>query len=235
MTTKAFPRRSEAGAQPGPGYRDPLEEVSRPVERTFIVFGFPGDGEKRKVAVEFFGRFPGLALMVSAPFVGWHAWQDHLGLPIGVRLFTTRTLFAFEAALSNVLSAPKPHLVLTYPESVRAVPYRRGRRIEGAMPASVSIRGDRSYRCVVTDISRGGCGIGCNAPLGGIGDGLLLSFEPQAGRGGSLLTVPAIIRNSRMGRGGSHYGVEFDDTVLENDPRKAALLDNFVLDHLTAA
>lgn len=213
--------------------RDPITHLKHNAEGTTLTFKLPGDFEPRNEQVEFIGRIPMQALIVSAPPLrlgSGQVWNDFEGLPMAVQVIFGRNLCIFKTALMRYASLPSPHIFLRYPQDVVTKPFRQALRVDSRIPAVLTVEDDHTIPAVIINLSGSGCAIATNFVLGQIGARMKAAFRLKIGGQQHLLTVLCVIRSIKGKLSQQmRYGIEFDSA---NDDATMLLVKSFVYEHL---
>ena len=213
--------------------QDPLIHLKHNAEGMTLTYKLPGDFESRSERVEFLGRVPMQALIVSAPLLrmgGGQVWNDFEGLPIAVQVIFGRNLCVFKTSLMRYASLPSPHMFLRYPTDAVTKPFRQALRVDTRIPVVLAVEDEHSIPAVIMNLSGSGCAIATNFVLGQSGTRMKASFRLKIAQQNHLLTVGCIIRSVKGKL--SHqmrYGIEFD---AGNDAATMLTIKSFVYEHL---
>jgi hypothetical protein len=228
-------------AEPDPGLEkivarslDPLQYLKHNAEGVVLVFKLPSDPEPRKAQVDFYGRIPGQAVIVSAPPLGLgigQTWQSFEGLPISAQIIFGKSLCIFKTAVLRYAAIPSGHLFLKYPTEAATQPFRQTLRVDARIPASVQMADGYTVPALITNLSGSGCAVATGFVLGQPGARLTMSFRLKIGDKPQLLTVPCIVRSIK-GKPSQQirYGIEFEESAI--DTTGMQLLRSYVYENL---
>ncbi|MCS0589472.1 PilZ domain-containing protein [Massilia norwichensis] len=213
--------------------RDPLIHLKHNAEGTTLTYKLPGDFEPRNEQVEFIGRIPQQALIVSAPLLrlgSGQVWNDFEGLPIAVQVIFGRNLCVFKTSLMRYASLPSPHMFLRYPTEAVTKPFRQALRVDTRIPVVLAVEDDHTIPAVIMNLSGSGCAIATNFVLGQAGTRMKASFRLKIAQQNHLLTVACTIRSVKGKLSQQmRYGIEFDGS---NDAATMLTIKSFVYEHL---
>ena len=211
---------------------DPLQALKHNAERAVLTFQFPGDYEARTAQVDFYGRVPQQAIIVSAPVVranNGQSWQHFEGLPMAAQIIFGRTVCAFKTSLMHFAPLPAGHLFLRYPTEAVTKPYRQALRVDIKLAASITLP-DGTVPGILTNLSSGGCAIASGFVLGAVGTVVQIAFRLKVGGKPHLLKLSGTIRavKGKLSQQ-MECGVAFDAGM---DEGTELLLRSFVYEHL---
>jgi hypothetical protein len=224
------------GATPSAGKSgDALPDVTHTVEYVQLIFQAPGELEKRTVAVEFHGKLGVQALIVSAPPLGrQRSWPSLVGMPLTVRLTSSRKVYQFDTVVLGAHTSPVPHVYLRYPEAVRHGVFRRSVRLEAKLPAVARLTDGREVAGTIADMSGAGCAFDADEALAEIGATFTLAFQTHLAHQGSMLVVPVVLRNlpKQPSAGTIRHGLSFGDGKEKLDAWLSMTLKAFICESL---
>jgi len=202
---------------------DKLSELRQSVEFAQLSIDLRGEPATTVLITEYIGKLNGQAVIVSAPpLPGRHSWRDiDQGTPISLRVLTGRSAYSFESQLLRFVALPVPVLFLRYPSVVRHQQVRSRVRVRTRLKAVALLKDGTRMSVSVDNISGDGCGIDTDMVLGEIGTSFDLLFRIELRGQGYTLTLPALIRNTRVRKGRRITGVAF---AHENAPMDSSLL-----------
>jgi len=213
--------------------RDPLTHLKHNAEGTTLTYKLPGDFEARNEHVEFVGRIPMHALIVSAPPLrlgNGQVWNDFEGLPIAVQVIFGRNLCVFKTSLMRYAPLPSPHMFLRYPQDVITKPFRQALRVDTQIPVVLTIEDNHTIPALIMNLSGSGCAIATNFVLGHAGTRMKAAFRLKIAEQNHLVTVQCIIRSIKGKLSQQmRYGIEFDEA---NDAGTMLTIKSFVYEHL---
>lgn len=228
-------RADRAAAQATGKANDALPDVTHTVEYVQLIFQAPGELEKRTVAVDFHGKLGVQALIVSAPQFGrQRSWTGLVGMPVTVRLTSSRKVYQFDTVVLGAQPSPAPHLYLRYPESVRHGVFRRAVRLETSLAAVARLADGREILGTIADMSGAGCAFDAAEAVADVGASFALAFQTHLAQQGSMLVVPVVLRNlpKRPTDGPVRHGLSFGDGKEKLDTWLSLTLKAFICESL---
>ena len=213
---------------------DPLQYLQHNAETVVLVFKLPSDAEPRKVQVEFYGRIPLQAVIVSAPHLGLgigQTWQNFEGMPISAQVIFGKKLCIFKTTVMRYAALPGAHLFLRYPTEAVIQPFRQALRVDARVPASVQMADGYTVPALITNLSGSGCAVSTGFVLGQAGARLTLTFRVKIAGKPQMMSLPCMIRSIKGKLSQQmRYGVEFDDATMDDAARQ--MLHSYVYENL---
>jgi c-di-GMP-binding flagellar brake protein YcgR len=187
----------------------------------------------------YYSRLIGLvekcSFLVTAPIVDGNRLPVSEDQVFGVRVFSKKSIYAFNSIVLCVCTLPYPYLHLSCPELVQAIGTRRAYRLKINTECLLS-RVDQEdsvtrFHCIATNISTAGALVSACRDLAEVNDILEISIPLKMEKASILFNSKAIVRNLKPNdtpkdSGTSfQYGLEFLDTKIED----RVLLEEYIL------
>ncbi|MFV2059583.1 MAG: flagellar brake protein [Gammaproteobacteria bacterium] len=201
----------------------------------------PADDSKDRIFVKLLGYREGKSIIVTSPQVAGKPIPVEKGHKFIVRLFSIKTVYAFNVAVLDTKRSPYPYMHLTYPLAVESVVVRSAQRVGVELIVSVQNEDpDKALKEAVsaklTDISTGGSKLSTVEAIGDIGDDISINAKFAVGGVDQYVQILAIIRRVEIieaqdeGSKDLHvYGLEF--VFVEENER--LVLHGFVYEQLS--
>ena len=170
-------------------------------------------------SVKFIGAIREKSILVTLPIVNGKGIWMQAGQIYIIRGFTGKHAFAFEAPAIMARTHPFPYIHFAYPRSVNSRAVRKSLRVRANLPAVVTPRsGSGPVPATMADLSSTGSMLDSLAPLGQIGDVVMLAFSVAFESISANLNISAIIRSIQKQEAGKSIrsGLEFEK-IAHND------------------
>ncbi len=164
------------------------------------------------------------------------------GSEVALRVFSGVSVFTFEAQLQATVQAPKPYLILSFPDNIQKVGLRKAVRVKANIPVRIVDGTDRTLvkEATLSDISLSGALVSTSSPLGGAGETIHIEFSiaVQSQNADVVIGTSASIRSVQQAvgsapGGGAFYTVyTYGINFLDIDPAHQAILQNYVYETL---
>jgi c-di-GMP-binding flagellar brake protein YcgR len=196
-----------------------------------------GDKSETRHMVRVIGCLPGTSLLISTPRAGGQALLVREGHALTVRLLAGNAVFGFESKVLRVCVAPFAYLHVAYPKEFASSVVRKAQRAATHLIASVdndnrTDGGSEPFPMVISDLSVAGASLVAAAPIGAVGDALMIRTKLVVGGIERYLSIAAVIRGVREREGEAaarfRHGVEFQ--ML--DPADQLVLHGYVYEQI---
>lgn len=181
----------------------------------------PVDGSKERIFVKLIGYREGKSIVVTSPKVGGVIIQVQKGHKFIARLFSVKTVYAFNVTVLDEKRSPYPYIHLTYPHQVESVVVRSAQRVGIELIVSVQNEDpdktlDEAASAKMTDISTGGSKLTTTSAIGEIGDDISIAAKFKVGGVEQYVQILATIRRTDFYEASDEnskdlfvYGLEF--------------------------
>jgi len=170
------------------------------------------DGLGEELTSCFVGFEEGSYVLVSGPKLGLIK-RFLAGKRASVRFIHSGTIYSFDCQVTGHVSKPISLVVLTYPTAVSRRGLRSRPRTNCCLSASIS-KGEDDYHGLLINISASGCRFvwrreeNPGLPEIEVGDQVVAAFSLTTG--GGILSVPAVVRNTKPEEALGIVGLSFD-------------------------
>jgi c-di-GMP-binding flagellar brake protein YcgR len=164
------------------------------------------------------------------------------GSEVALRVFSGVSVFTFEARMVAIAQAPRPFLVLSFPDNIQKVGLRKAVRVKANIPVRIVDAADRAVvkEATLSDISLSGALVSTSTPLGVAGETIHIEFSitVQSQNADIAIGTSASIRSVQQAvgsapGGGAFYTVyTYGINFLDIDPAHQAILQNYVYETL---
>lgn len=175
------------------------------------------DQNDTRYIVRLIGYLPGVSMLIGTPRANGNTLLMREGQQMTIRLLTGSTVYGFESRVMRVCNTPFPYLHVAFPKEFASTVVRKAQRASTNIIASVenSERGGKEPQpAVISDLSTAGASLMASAPLGEVGDCIMIRTKLVIGGIEKYLSLAAMIRAVRQredeATGVRHrHGVEF--------------------------
>lgn len=159
----------------------------------------PDDGNSERLFVKLMGYREDKSIIVTMPYLDGKEVTVFKGQKFIVRLFSVKTVYAFNVSVLESKRVPYPYIHLTYPLKVESVVVREAQRVNVKLIVSVQNEDpdktmDEAVSAQLTDISTGGAKLSTNEPIGETGDDINMSAKLDVGGVEEYIQILATIR-----------------------------------------
>ena len=217
-------RKVEETPEPAPAGR--ATEISCPLEDVRLYVGetmqLQAQGEEARHYVKLIGYLQGRSVLVSTPVVDGRVLLLREGQSFVVRLFSGKSVYAFQSTVQKVVNTPYPYLHMSYPVLVRGISIRRGARCPVNLITAVTGANQKTHAGTITDLSTGGAMFVGKGLAGVKNDKISLKFRLQVNGGEQYLSLNALLRSIHYmpGPEGSPpvvgHGLQFEQLTPED-------------------
>jgi len=199
-----------------------------------VQIGLLEDGNKERTLfrLEYLGMIPGISLIMSQPQKENRLVQVAVGQSVNVNMFISRFVHAFAAQVLCAQKYPKPHIHLSYPDTVKTSVLRSAKRVslQFSILALLRMGEDFSIPVSIIELSNHGLALLSEYPLGEPGAEIRMSFSVTTGELSHAIRCNGIIRSGRPLKAQKvyRYGVELLDLV----PEQETAIEAFIYHHL---
>lgn len=201
----------------------------------------PADDSKERIFVKLVGYREGKSVIVTTPRIAGTEIKVQKGHKFIVRLFSVKTVYAFNVAVLEAKRTPYSYMHLTYPHSVESVVVRNAQRVGVELIVSVQNEDPDKAKpepvsAKLADISTGGAKLSTTETIGDIEDDISISAKFKVGGVDQYVQILAIIRRAEFTEAKDEnskdsfvYGLEF--RFVEENER--LVLHGFVYEQLS--
>jgi len=197
----------------------------------------PSNKNDDRIFVKLIGYLEEKSLIVTMPRTNGDLVRVVKGQIFIVRMFSVKTVHAFNVTVIESKASPYPHLHLTYPDKVESVVVRNAQRVNVGLIVSVQSADPDddtgSVSAKLTDISTGGAKLISFVDIGNTGEDISMSAKLRVGGVEQYMQILATIRRVETedinGTKSNAYGLEF--RFVEEKDRLA--LHAFVYEQLS--
>ena len=197
----------------------------------------PSCKDDERIFVKLIGYLDGKSLIVTMPRANGDAVRVVKGQVFIVRMFSVKTVHAFNVTVIEGKASPYPYLHLSFPQKVESVVVRNAQRVNVGLIVSVQSADPDddtgSVSAKLNDISTGGAKLISFVHIGHVGEDISMSAKLKVGGVEQYLQILATIRRADKedinGTISNAYGLEFK--FVEEKDRLA--LHAFVYEQLS--
>lgn len=198
----------------------------------------PSNKNNDRIFVKLIGYRDGKSILVTMPRANGDLVRVVQGQVFIVRLFSVKTVYAFNVTVIESKVSPYPYMHLSYPKTVESVVVRNAQRVNVSLIVSVQ-NGDPDKNSVeavsakLSDISTGGAKLSTLVPIGNVGDDISMTAKLTVGGVEQYLQILGMVRRAGIEETEDKkifvYGLEF--RFVEETDR--LVLHGFVYEQLS--
>lgn len=198
----------------------------------------PSSKTDDRIFVKLLGYRDGKSIIVTMPRVNGDLVRVVNGQLFIVRLFSVKTVYAFNVTVLESKVSPYPYMHLSYPKKVESVVVRNAQRVDVGLIVSVQ-NGDPdenkadTFSAKLTDISTGGAKLTTKDVIGNVDDDINMSAKLNVGGVEQYLQILATIRRVETQQNDDEttyiYGLQFRFV----EERDRLVLHGFVYEQLS--
>lgn len=181
----------------------------------------PDDKANERIFVKLMGYRKDKSILVSTPVVDGKEVSVFKGQKFIVRLFSVKTVYAFNVTILESKRTPYPYMHLTYPMKVESVVVRNAQRVNIELLVAVKNEDpdkgkDETISGKLTDLSTGGAKLTSYEPVADKGDNISLAVKLVVGGIEQYIQILATVRRVDIEKAADKtekdsyvYGLEF--------------------------
>ena len=199
------------------------------------------DREGERIFVKLMGYRKDKSILVTTPMIDGKEVSVFKGQKFIARLFSVKTVYAFNVVVVESKRTPYPYMHLSYPLKVESVVVRAAQRVNVELLAAVKNEdpdkhADDSIAAKLCDLSTGGAKLIAHEPVGDSGDNISLAVKLVVGGIEQYIQILATIRRVDLEKAEDKndqdayvYGLEFCFV----DEKERLVLHGFVYEKLS--